>query len=371
MTDPNYYVFKSSFLQDFCTQVFQHFGIPEKEAQTASGVLAKADIRGIDSHGVARLKSYVEMFTIGRFNPTPNIRIVRDKKSVATVDGDSGLGLVVGPKANEIAMDKAAQHGSGWVSVCNTNHYGIASYYSLQALERDMIGWSMTNASSIVAPLWGAQSMLGTNPIAIAFSGYKNPPIVIDLATSVVPLGKIEIAHRKQTSIPTGWMVDANGKDTTDPADRYTGSLLPLGSTREMSGHKGYCLAAMVDILCGVLSGANWGPFVPPFALYEKPPEASVGKGLGHFFGAMEIDGFAEVDVFKKRIDHWIEVFRSTKPMPGQQAVLIPGDPEREAEEDRTRNGVPVIQAVVDDLNAVAEIVHVPFEWEQNCLGTI
>jgi LDH2 family malate/lactate/ureidoglycolate dehydrogenase len=371
MSELNYYLFRSSFLEDFSARVFENFGVSEKDALQASNVLSTSDLRGIDSHGVARLRTYVDMFTIGRINPTPNIKIARDKKSVATVDGDSGLGLIVGPKANEIAMDKASKHGSGWVSVCNSNHYGIASYYPLKALERDLIGWSMTNSSSIVAPLWGAQSMLGTNPISIAFPGYHQPPIVIDLATSVVPLGKIEIAHRKKTSIPTGWMIDAQGNESTNPADMYTGSLLPLGSTREMGGHKGYCFSAMVDILCGVLSGANWGPFAPPFALWEKKPDAKVGNGIGHFFGAMEIDGFQEVDEFKKRIDHWISVFRNTKPVPGREAVLIPGDPEREAEKDRSKNGIPIIQTVVQDLQKVSEIVNIPFEWEKNCVGTL
>lgn len=368
---PNYYLFKPDFLSGFTADVFKSFGVPEQDAQQASAVLAKSDIRGIDSHGIARLKSYVEMFSIGRLNPNPKIMTVRNKKSVATVDGDSGLGLVVGPKANEIAMDKASQYGSGWVSVCNTNHYGIASYYSLQALERDMIGWSMTNTSSIVSPLWGAKSMLGTNPISIAFPGYNNPPIVIDLATSVVALGKVEIARRQGKSIPEGWLVNEQGQDTTNPSDMFKGSLLPLGSTREMGGHKGYCLSSMVDILCGVLSGANWGPFVPQFAMYETPPEHSVGKGIGHFFGVMEIDGFDEVEAFKKRIDQWIEEFRKTPPINGQEAVLIPGDPEHKAEKDRTRNGIPVIQAVIDDLNFVSATTRVPFDWENACLEVI
>ncbi len=368
---PNYYLFKPEFLTAFTTDVFQSFGVSENDALLASDVLAKSDIRGIDSHGIARLKSYVEMFSIGRLNPNPNISIVRDKKSVATVDGDGGLGLIVGPKANEIAMDKASNHGSGWVSVCNTNHYGIASYYSLKALERDMIGWSMTNTSSIVSPLWGAKSMLGTNPIAIAFPGYKNPPVVIDLATSVVALGKVEIARRQGKSIPAGWLVDEQGRDTTNASDMFKGSLLPLGSTREMGGHKGYCLASMVDILCGVLSSANWGPYVPQFAMYETPPEKSVGKGIGHFFGAMEIDGFDEVEAFKKRIDQWIDEFRRTPPIEGQEAVLIPGDPEREAELERSENGIPVIQAVIDDLSHVSKTTKVPFEWENACLEVI
>ncbi len=361
MMSPTYTTFPHLYLKEFTAKVFLHFGLSEEDAWQAADVLSRSDVRGIDSHGVARLRTYVDMLLAGRINPTPTVRIVREKKSIATVDGDGGLGLVVGPKANKIAMDKASEFGSGWVSVCNTNHYGIASYYSLQALERDMIGWSMTNSSRIVVPLWGAERRLGTNPISIAFPGYKNPPIVIDLATSVVAFGKIEIAKRQGKSVPEGWMIDSQGNPTTMPDDVYEGGLLPLGSTRELGGHKGYALSAMVDILCCVLSGANWGPFAPPFATFEKPPEQSVGKGIGHFFGAMEIDGFEDVDVFKKRIDHWIEVFRATKPTPGHEAVLIPGDPEREAEEIRTKEGVPLIQAVVEDLSAVAKLTGIPF----------
>lgn len=359
---PQYFTFSPEYLKHFTTSVFLHFGVSAADAATAAEVLSRADLRGIDSHGVARLKTYVDMFRIGRINPRPNVRIVRERKSVATVDGDSGLGLVVGPRANEIAMDKASEYGSGWVSVCNTNHYGIASYYSLKALERDMVGWSMTNSSKIVVPLWGAERMLGTNPIAIAFPALKNPPVVIDLATSVVAFGKVEIAGRAGVEIPEGWMIDEKGKASTRPQDVYKGGLLPLGSTREMGGHKGYCLSAMVDILSCVLSGANWGPFAPPFALFEEAPKESVGKGIGHFFGAMEIDGFEDVEVFKKRMDQWIEVFRKTKPAPGHDAVLIPGDPEREAEKIRSHAGIPVIEAVVNDLKEVSQMTGVEFE---------
>jgi len=361
MAAPKYTTFPHTYLKEFTAKVFQHFKVSEEDAWQAADVLSKADVRGIDSHGVARLKTYVDMFSIGRINPNPQIKIIRQKKSIATVDGDSGLGLVVGPKANKIAMDKASEYGSGWVSVCNTNHYGIASYYSLQALDRDMIGWSMTNSSRIVVPLWGAERRLGTNPISIAFPGFKNPPIVIDLATSVVAFGKIEVAKRQGKQVPEGWMIDRQGNTSTNPDDVYGGGLLPLGSNREMGGHKGYALSAMVDILSCVLSGANWGPFAPPFALFEEPPKSSVGKGIGHFFGAMEIDGFEDVDVFKKRIDDWIEVFRSTKPAPGHQAVLIPGDPEHEAEKERILKGVPVIQPVVEDLAMISKKTGIPF----------
>jgi LDH2 family malate/lactate/ureidoglycolate dehydrogenase len=271
----------------------------------------------------------------------------------------------VGPKANEIAMDKAERHGSGWVSVCNTNHFGIAGYYPLKALERDLIGWAMTNSTKLVAPLWGAERMLGTNPIAIAFPGYKEPPIVIDMATSAVAYGKIEIALRKKTKVPKGWIVDKQGRDTTNPQDMIAGGAqLPLGSEREMGGHKGYGLASMVDILCCVLSGANWGPFAPPFALRQEIPARSVGKGIGHFFGALQIDGFIDKVEFKKQIDDWIHVFRNTKPAPGTNGPLIPGDPEREAEAIRSKEGIPLIKPVVDDLLDISRKTGIPFEMK-------
>jgi L-2-hydroxycarboxylate dehydrogenase (NAD+) len=362
MEEPRYYKFDAGYLRNFSAEVFRHFGIPGPDADQAAEVLSKSDLRGIDSHGVARLHTYYDMLVLGRINPKPNVRIVREKKSVATVDGDNGLGLVVGPKANTIAMDKASLYGSGWVSVCNTNHYGIASYYSLKALERDMLGWSMTNTTKLVAPLWGAERMLGTNPISIAFPGFKEKPIVIDLATSAAAYGKIEIARRKGQPVPKGWIIDRNGDMSSDPNDMINGgALLPLGSERELGGHKGYCLSSMVDILCCVLSGANWGPFAPPFALRQEIPSRSVGKGIGHFFGAMEIDGFMDVEAFKKMIDEWIHVFRNTKPAPGVAAVLIPGDPEHEEEETRSKNGVPVIQAVVDDLADISSKTGIPF----------
>jgi len=356
-------IYSDGYLRTFSAQVFMHFGVPRGDAEQAAGVLAKSDLRGIDSHGVARLHTYFEMLELGRINPKPKIKILREKASVATIDGDNGLGLVVGPKANEIAMDKAEQHGSGWVSVCNSNHFGIAGYYPLKALERDLIGWAMTNSTKLVAPLWGVERMLGTNPLAIAFPGYKEPPIVIDMATSAVAYGKIEIALRKQAPVPKGWIINKHGGDTTDPQDMIDGGAqLPLGSDREMGGHKGYGLASMVDILCCVLSGANWGPFAPPFALRQEIPERNVGKGIGHFFGALDIDGFIDKDEFKKQIDEWIHVFRSTKPAPGTDGPLIPGDPEREAEAIRSREGIPLIKPVVDDLLDISRKTGIPFE---------
>jgi LDH2 family malate/lactate/ureidoglycolate dehydrogenase len=224
-------------LLEFSSRVFQHFGVPPDDAQQAARVLAAADLRGIDSHGVARLHTYFDMLTLGRINPRPNIRVIRELPGTATVDGDNGLGLVVGPRANTLAMDKACVTGSAWVAVCNTNHFGMAGYYPLQALERDLIGWAMTNSTKLVAPLWGAERMLGTNPMAVAFPGREGPPVVIDLATSATAYGKIEIALRAGKTIPEGWAIDRDGRPATLPHQMIDGgALVPLGGDRDHGG---------------------------------------------------------------------------------------------------------------------------------------
>ena len=360
---PQFTTYQPQRLHEFSSRVFQHFGVPLEDAQLAADVLSRSDLRGIDSHGVARMYSYVEMLEAGKINPKPKLTILRETASTATVDGDNGLGLVVGPRANTIAMDKAAAAGTGWVSVSNTNHYGIAGYYVLEALERDLIGWSMTNTTKLVAPLWGKEPMLGTNPIAIAFPGLEEPPIVIDMATCAAAYGKVEIARRHGKQMPQGWCIDKDGNPTTDPQDMMDGgAILPLGSDRERGGHKGYGLAIMVDVLCAVLSGANWGPWTPPFALQHAMPSRSVGKGIGHFFGAMQIEGFIDPTEFKQQIDDLVRTFRATQAAPGQDQVLLPGDPERIAETERSATGIPLVEAVTTDLRRISKATGIPLD---------
>jgi LDH2 family malate/lactate/ureidoglycolate dehydrogenase len=363
MTSSDMHICPIERLHEFSTRVFKHFGVPPDDARLAADVLAASDLRGVDTHGVARLHTYVDMLTLGRINPRPNVSIVRELPGTATVDGDNGLGLVVGPKANAIAINKAQAVGSGWVSVRNTNHFGMAAYYPLEALKHDLIGWAMTNSTKLVAPLWGAERMLGTNPLAVAFPGLDEPPIVIDMATSATAYGKIEMALRAGKPIPEGWAIDREGQPATRPEQMIDGgAMLPLGGSREHGGHKGFCLAALVDVLSCVLSGANWGPFAPPFALRQEIPKCSVGKGIGHCFGALRIDGFIDPSEFKRQIDEWIRVFRATKPSPGTTGVVIPGDPERLAEVERRLSGVPLSAAIVADLRRISSATGIPFE---------
>jgi L-2-hydroxycarboxylate dehydrogenase (NAD+) len=342
-------------LQAFALSVFRKIGCPDQQAQLATDVLLAADLRGIDSHGLARLSGYVRLWEANRINATPNIKTIHESPSTAVIDGDGGLGLVVAPKAMEIAIAKAKQCGTGWVSVQHSNHFGIAGYHAMMALEHDMIGIAMTNASPLVAPTYSVERLLGTNPIAVAIPAGKQPPFVSDMATTTAANGKLEILQRKNKDAPTGWIQDKDGKSSTNPHElKDGGALVPLGSDFEHGSHKGYGLGSIVDIFSAVLSGANYGPWVPPFVSFLAPPADPVGKGIGHFFGAMRIDAFRPATEFKSHMDNWITRFRSAKTVEGQSRVLIPGDPEREISQVRIKEGVPLNPKVVEDLKELA-----------------
>jgi L-2-hydroxycarboxylate dehydrogenase (NAD+) len=348
-------VFSLRSLESFTESILQHIGCSETDARLAAEVLLSADLRGIDSHGIARLSGYVRLWEANRINPTPRIKVVHETPSTAVVDGDGGLGLVVGPKAMDIAMDKARVAGTGWVAVKNSNHFGIAGYHAMKGLGQDMIGMAMTNASPLVAPTFSAERLLGTNPIAVAIPAGKQPAFVADFATTTAANGKLEILQRKNEDAPLGWIQKKDGEPTTDAhALKSGGALVPLGSDREHGSHKGYCLGAWVDIFSAVLSGANYGPWVPPFVSFLAPPADPVGSGIGHFFGAMRVDAFRPAEEFKSHMDNWIQRFRSAKPVDGQERVLIPGDPEREMAAERSKTGIPVNEKVVEDLKELA-----------------
>ena len=356
-------IFNSEYLKDYTIQIFKRMGCPEDQAMIAADCLNQADLRGVDSHGVARLSGYVRLWELKRLNATPDMKIIHETPSTAVLDGDLGLGLVTAPHAMKIAIDKARIAGTGWVAVQNSNHFGIAGYHAMMALEHDMIGISMTNASPLVAPTFSKSRFLGTNPIAISFPALNQPPFVIDMATTTVANGKLEVLQRKGMDAPLGWAQDKDGNPTTDAfALKKGGSMLPLGGDREHGGHKGYCLGAMVDIFSAVLSGANYGPWVPPFVSFLEPPKEQVGKGIGHFLGAIRIDAFRPAIEFKENMDNWIQTFRNAEPALGQKRVLIPGDPERELTVERQKNGIPLHEQVVTDLKELGKKFGLNFE---------
>lgn len=347
--------FSAKELENFSKNVFLHMGHSEKNAKLAAEVLIKADLRGIDSHGVARLSGYYRLWKKNRINAQAVPSIVHESFSTASVDGDAGLGLIIGPYAMNIAIQKANQYGSGWVSVKNSNHFGIAAYHAMMALEHDMIGIAMTNASPLVAPTFSNERMLGTNPMCYVFPAKNHNPIVIDMATSTAANGKLEIAQRNNKDVPFGWLQNSEGLATTDAnALKKGGSLLPLGSTRENGSHKGFGLSSAVDIFSGVLSGANFGPWVPPFVAFLEPDANPVGEGIGHFFGAMRIDGFRKKEDYYNSIDTWIERFKSAKRIDENQPIIIPGEPEIEAEKIRSVKGIILNVNVYEDLMKLA-----------------
>jgi LDH2 family malate/lactate/ureidoglycolate dehydrogenase len=342
-------------LYTFAFQVFLKMGCLEDDAHMAAKTLLSADLRGVDSHGIARLSGYVRLWEVERINAQCKISVIHETPSTATVDGDGGLGLVVAPKAMAIAIEKAKNVGTGWVSVQNSNHFGIAGVHAMMALENDMIGIAMTNASALVAPTFSRERMLGTNPIAVAIPAGNEPAFVADFATTTAANGKLEILQLKNQPTPDGWVQDVAGESSNDAHIlKKGGALLPLGSDREHSSHKGYMLGSIVDIFSGVLSGANFGPWVPPFPAYVPMPENQPGKGIGHFFGAMRIDAFRTADAFKKDMDLWIQRFKNAQPIDTNQTVIIPGEPERIMELERMEMGIPVADAVWNDLKTLA-----------------
>jgi len=343
-------------LKDFTQQVFLKIGCTKEQAILAADVLLSSDLRGVDSHGISRLNGYIRLWENSRVNTNPEIKIERETASTAQLDGDRGLGLVVAPKAMEIAINKAKEVGTGWVSVKNSNHFGIAGYHAMLALKHKMIGIAMTNASPLVSPTYSSERLLGTNPIAVAIPAHKQPPFVADFATTTTANGKLEILQRKNELAPDGWIQKADGSPSNNPKElKLGGSLLPLGGRYETGGHKGYCLGAIVDIFSALLSGANYGPWVPPFVSFLPMLDDQVGDGIGHFLGAMRIDAFRPEEEFLSHMDNWISRFRTSATIPTQEKVLIPGDLELACYNKRKKEGIPISESLEKELGEIAE----------------
>ena len=346
--------FEADELHRLARSILMGSGMGHDDADVAAGTLLYADLRGIDSHGVAHLsahQSYVKGIKNGNVNPRPEVRTVTDSGTLVLVDGDGGLGPVVGHRAMELAIEKARVSGVGLVGASNSRHYGSAGYYAEMALAHDMIGISMTQASPAVLPTHGARRKLGTNAISFAIPAGEEPPYVLDMATSAVSVGKLELARRKSERIPVGWAVDSKGRDTTDPNDYWGGGgLAPLGSLPELSSYKGFGLGMLVDILSGVLTGTGFGATMSR----EK-------RVVGHFFGAFRVDGFRPVDEFKEMMDEMIRDMKSTPRIRQDRPVLIPGQIEHETRLERLENGVPLHEEVVEALQEYAKELGIEF----------
>jgi len=353
-------------LKLFCRRVFEKLDVPPQDAHVTADNLVQADLRGIGSHGVARLRRYVNGLRNGMMLAHPNVQVAHETATTALIDGGGGLGQPVSMRAMKLAIQKAQESGAGFVAVRNSNHYGIAGYYALMALEYEMIGISMTNADVLVVPTFGRDAMLGTNPISVAAPAGQERPFVLDMATSTVPRGKLEVYQRQSKPMPLGWATDERGVPTEDAgrvldnfATRAGGGLLPLGGAGElMSGHKGYGLALLVDILCGVLPGAGYANTIYPKTPDGKPLPADVG----HFFGALRVDAFRPVDEFKATLDDIIRRLKDSPKAEGAERIYIHGEKEFEMEEERRVNGVVLHPKVVADLQAIAQELGTPYD---------
>jgi len=348
-------------LKRFVSTVLEKVGVTPEDAAIVADVLVAADMRGVESHGVARLDAYyVSRIRAGQLVARPEITTVRETPTSVLVDAGNGLGHPAGKRTMERVLEKAATTGAAFGAVRNSNHYGIAGYYAMMALDRDIIGIASTNSVRYAAPTFGKDVLLGTNPLAFAIPAKNEPAFVLDFATTTVPKGKLEVYNRKGKQLNPGWAIDASGVETRDPNVALKGALLPLGGYGvEGGGHKGYGLGLLVDILCGVLSGGAFGNDLPVAA---DPP---LPGRISHFFAAFKIDGFRDPEQFKADMDTELRAFKDSSKAPGHDRIYVAGEIEYEKTLEARKNGVPVHVKVWDGLEKLAGELGIPFEIEK------
>ena len=324
-------VFRADALRSFCKEVFLSCGMPREDASIVADSLVQANLRGVDSHGVARVGIYVKRLEMGLVNPRPNVEVVREGAGTLLVDGDNGMGQVVGVRAIDLGLDKAKESGGVSVGVRRSNHYGAGAYYVQRAVSRDTIAFAYSNAPPTMAPWGGVDPYVGTNPYAYGVPAGDHRPIILDMATSIVARGKIILAAERGEPIPEGWAIDEEGSATTNAEEALRGSVLPFG------GPKGYALSLMIDIMAGALTGAGFGPGIN--SLYDDFDEP---QNVGAFFQLVDIGHFTEPVTFKARVDQMIEQIKSSRKARGTEELFLPGEIEYRTEEERRESGVPV-----------------------------
>jgi len=346
-------------LRNFVKEVFVKLGVREDYAEITSDVIVTADLFGSSGHGVQRIRRYVDGIRTGYIQPNNEPQVVSEVGATAVVDGRSGLGQVVGVKAMDLAVEKAGVYGASIVLVRNSNHYGIAGYYALRAVEKGYIGVSMTNSRPLVSYTNTLGRVIGTNPLAIGIPRKNPPPILFDAATSIVPVARIEYYSKIGKSVPEGWVIGIDGETVSgDPRyvlekiSRGEASLLPLGGLGELyGGHKGSSLSFLIDVFSGVLSGAGFG--------------INVGRSnVGHVFIAIDIDCFMDKEVFYERLEEYIQMIKSSKKQHGVEEIWIPGEKSWRTMETRLKIGIPLHLEVYRDLNDLGREVGVDMELE-------
>jgi len=345
---------KVDALREFTINVFNKFGVPVEDAEIAADVLIAADQRGVGSHGLQRLKRYTDGLETGVMKAITDMKVLKETPNTLLISAGDGLGLVAGYKTMKLVIDKALKNNVALAAVRDSNHYGIAGYYSMMALEHGLIGLSVTNTAPLVVPTHGKDAMMGTNPISIAVPAGRERPFVLDMATSTVPRGKVEVYGREGKTMPITWATDELGNATQDIPrvlanwlDKKGGGLLPLGGAEEEGGgHKGYGLCLAVDIFSGVLSGSPFGPNT--YAKKDMPAKVS------HFFGAIRIDAFIELALFKSMMDEYIDILKNSEKAAGKDRIFIHGEKEFELYEQQ-REEVGVYHQVVEELRKIGE----------------
>jgi LDH2 family malate/lactate/ureidoglycolate dehydrogenase len=336
-------------LAEFVTRAFVAAGLPEADAKTVAGLMVEADLRGSDTHGVIRLPLYVRRLRAGGVNAKPNIQVVHDRAAVALIDGDNGMGHLVMRRAAELAIEKAKATGIGWVGARMSNHAGPAALYVTMPLARDMVGLYFAVGSNNHLPPWGgSESLLGTNPMAVAVPTLEEPPIVLDMAPTVAAYGKVRLKAQRGEPLPVGWMIDRGGKPLTDPRRADEGHLLPIGD------YKGYGLSLIIALLAGALNRAAVGREVIDFV-----KETGKATNTGQAIMALSTEAFMSPAEFKRSVDGLIRDIRHSRRLPGVERIWLPGEQSHAKQLDRRARGVPMPKALRESLDAVARELNV------------
>jgi len=331
-------------LEAFTARAFEAVGIAPADAKSIAELMVRADLQGSEGHGVFRLPQYIRRIKGGAVNLRPNIRVEREAAGMALVDGDNGMGHLVMRFATEKAIAKAKTAGVAWVGVKWSNHAGPASLYAAMPLEHDMAGLYLAVGNANHLPAWGGLDMLlSTNPIAVAVPAGEEPPIVLDMATTVAAYGKVKTKAQRGETMPEGWMMDREGRPLTDPKRANEGFLLPIG------GYKGYGLALIFGLLAGTLNGAAMGRDVVDFNADDTTP-----TNTGHVIVAINVEAFQPVAEFKKSVDALVRDLRKSERLPGVDRIRLPGEGSHAARADRSRNGIPLPAPLAAALNQLA-----------------